>query len=150
MDLSLTAASDRLPFSGMGLFKASRLDDAHEQIARLVNPHRITVLSDRERLNVEFDGIRGEDLSFFHIQYGAGVDVKPDESKAYFFVQTTMEGSSLVLRAGMSIPRRKVTPSWYPPTDPTACELRQEPNGWSWEYVLLHWNATSRTCVAML
>jgi AraC-like DNA-binding protein len=84
----------------MALFKASRLDEAHEQIARLVNPHRITVLSEADRLNVEFNGIREEDISFLHIQYGAAVDVKPDESRAYFFVQTTMEGSSLVLRGG--------------------------------------------------
>ena len=56
------------------------------------------MLSDPGRLNVEFNGIRDEDISFFHIEYGANVDVKPDESKAYFFVQTTMEGSSLVLR----------------------------------------------------
>jgi AraC-like DNA-binding protein len=82
----------------MALFKASRLDQAHEQIARLVNPHRITVLADPDRLNVEFNGIREEDISFLHIQYGASVDVKPDESREYFFVQTTMEGSSLVLR----------------------------------------------------
>ena len=98
MNLSLPVASDRLPFRDMALFKASRLDEAHEQIARLVNPHRITVLSDPSRLNVRFDGIRDEDLSFLHIQYGASVDVKPDESKEYFFVQTTMEGSSLVLK----------------------------------------------------
>ena len=104
MSLSLPAAADRLPFSDMALFKASRLDEAHEQIARLVNPHRITVLSDPAHLNVEFNGIRGEELSFFHIQYGASVDVKPDESKAYFFVQTTMEGSSLILRGGDEYP----------------------------------------------
>jgi len=98
MNLSLPLASDRLPFSDMALFKASRLDEAHEQIARLVNPHRITVLSDADRFNVEFNGVREEDISFLHVQYGATVDVKPDESRAYFFVQTTMEGSSLVLR----------------------------------------------------
>jgi AraC-like DNA-binding protein len=100
MNLQLPAASDRLPFSDMALFKASRLDEAHEQIARLVNPHRITVLADADRLDVEFNGIRDEDISFLHVQYGATVDVKPDESRAYFFVQTTMEGSSLVLRGG--------------------------------------------------
>ena len=73
MNLSLPAVSDRLPFSGMALFKASQLDEAHEQIARLVNPHRITVLSEPDRLNVEFNGIREEDISFLHIQYGATV-----------------------------------------------------------------------------
>jgi AraC-like DNA-binding protein len=97
MNLPLPTPPDRLPFSDMALFKASRLDEAHEQIARLVNPHRITVLSEADRLNVEFNGIREEDISFLHVQYGATVDVKPDESRAYFFVQTTMEGSSLIL-----------------------------------------------------
>jgi len=104
MNLSLPAASERLPFSDMALFKASRLDEAHEQIARLVNPHRITVLADPDRLNVEFNGIREEDISFLHIQYGATVDVKPDESREYFFIQTTMEGSSLVLRSRHEYP----------------------------------------------
>ena len=104
MNLSLPVASDRLPFSDMALFKASRLDEAHEQIARLVNPHRITVLADPDRLDVEFNGIREEDISFLHIQYGATVDVRPDESKAYFFVQTTMKGSSLVLKGGDAYP----------------------------------------------
>jgi AraC-like DNA-binding protein len=97
MNLSLPADSDRLPFSDMALFKASQIDEAHEQIARIVNPHRITVLSYPELLSVEFSGLTEEDISFFHIQYGAGVEVKPDESRAYFFVQTTMEGSSLIL-----------------------------------------------------
>ena len=97
MNLSLPAVSNRLPFSDMPLFKASRLDEAHEQIAQLVNPHRITVLSNRDLLNVEFNGISEEDIGLFSIQYGATVDVKPDESRAYFFVQTTVEGSSLVL-----------------------------------------------------
>jgi AraC-like DNA-binding protein len=104
MNLSLPAASDCLPFSDMALFKASRLDEAHEQIARLVNPHRITVLADADRLNVEFSGIREDDISFFHIQYGATVDVKPDESRTYFFAQTTLEGFSLVLRSGAEYP----------------------------------------------
>src|SRR5688572_6796204 len=97
MNLSVPADSDRLPFADMALFKASQVDEAHEQIARIVNPHQITVLSYPERLNVEFSGLTEEDISFFHIQYGAGVEVKPDESRAYFFVQTTMEGSSLIL-----------------------------------------------------
>ena len=99
MNMLLPATSDRLPFSDRALFKALRLDEAHEQIARLVNPHRITVLADADRLSVEFNGIRDENISFLHIQYGAKVDVKPDESRAYFFVQTTMEGASLVLRS---------------------------------------------------
>ncbi|MEO8466408.1 MAG: AraC family transcriptional regulator [Gammaproteobacteria bacterium] len=98
MNLSLPAAPGCLPFSDMALFRASQLDEAHEQIARLVNPHRIAVLSDPCRLNVEFNGIREENISFLHIQYGAAVDVRPDESKEYFFVQTTLEGFSLVLK----------------------------------------------------
>ena len=104
MNPSLPAASDRLPFSDVALFKASQLDEVHEQIARLVNPHRITVLAHPDRLNVEFSGIRDEDISFLHIQYGATVDVKPDESREYFFIQTTMEGSSLVLRGAEECP----------------------------------------------
>ena len=98
MNLSLPIVLGRLPFCDTTLFRTSQLDEAHEQIARLVNPHRITVLSDPGRLNVRFNGIRDQDISFLHIEYGANVDVKPDGSKEYFFVQTTMEGSSLVLR----------------------------------------------------
>jgi hypothetical protein len=148
MNLSLPAVSDRLPFSDMPLFKASRLDEAHEQIAQLVNPHRITVLSNRDLLSVEFNGISEQDISLFSIQYGATVDVKPDESRAYFFVQTTVEGSSLILAAEVSMRRLKVTPLWCPPIDPIACVLPQAPNGWLWGYALPRWNATSRSCVA--
>jgi AraC-like DNA-binding protein len=104
MNLSLPPVADRLPFSDRPLFKASRLDEAHDQIAQLVNPHRITVLSNRDRLNVEFNGISEEDIGLFSIQYGAAVDVKPDESGAYFFVQTTVEGSSLILSSRGEFP----------------------------------------------
>jgi AraC-like DNA-binding protein len=55
------------------------------------------VLSNRELLNVEFSGINEPNISLFSIQYGATVDVKPDESRTYFFVQTTVEGSSMIL-----------------------------------------------------
>ena len=104
MNLSLPAVLGRLPFGDTTLFRTSQLDEAHEQIARLVNPHRITVLSDPGRLNIRFNGIRDENISFLHIEYGATVDVKPDGSKEYFFVQTTMEGSSLVLRDKQEYP----------------------------------------------
>jgi AraC-like DNA-binding protein len=97
MNLLLPAVADRLPFSDKPLFKAAQLDEAHDQIAHLVNPHRITVLSNSDLLNVEFNGISEEDISLFSIRYGATVDVKPDESRAYFFVQTTVAGSSLIL-----------------------------------------------------
>lgn len=91
MNLPLPTPPDRLPFSDMALFKASRLDEAHEQIARLVNPHRITVLSEADRLNVEFNGIREQDISFLHVQYGATVDVRPDESRG-IFLRTNHDG----------------------------------------------------------
>jgi|SRR5436190_21169900 len=110
MNLSLPAVLGRLPFGDTTLFRTSQLDEAHEQIARLVNPHRITVLSDPGRLNIRFNGIRDENISFLHIEYGATVDVKPDGSKEYFSYKLRWKDPVWFYGTSKSIPHRKTIP----------------------------------------
>lgn len=99
----LTREAPTQPFADMALFSASRLDAAHELIARLVNPHQIRVLGDASQLHVSFSGVRDRQMNFLHIQYGAQVAVRPDESREYFFVQTTLQGASRVVSNGREI-----------------------------------------------
>jgi AraC-like DNA-binding protein len=101
--LSLAREAPTQPFADMALFSASRLDVAHELIARLVNPHQIRVLGDAAQLYVSFNGVRDGQMNFLHIQYGAQVAVRPDESREYFFVQTTLQGASRVVTHGREI-----------------------------------------------
>lgn len=101
--LSLAGEAPIQPFADMALFSASRLDAAHELIARLVNPHQIRVLGDAAQLHVSFNGVRDSQMTFLHIQYGAHVAVRPDESREYFFVQTTLQGASRVVADGREI-----------------------------------------------
>jgi AraC-like DNA-binding protein len=100
---SLAREAPTQPFADMALFSASRLDAAHELIARLVNPHQIRVLGDAAQLLVSFNGVRDSQMNFLHIQYGAHVAVRPDESREYFFVQTTLQGASRVVTGGREI-----------------------------------------------
>jgi AraC-like DNA-binding protein len=90
--------SSNLPFSDMPLFRASRVDQAQEHIARLVNPHRISVIREAEKLDVNFKGIREDAINFLLIEYGATVDILPGESGDYFYVQTTVEGFSALFK----------------------------------------------------
>lgn len=92
-----------LPFSDMPLFKATCVDQAHEHIARLVNPHRIRVLNEARKLNINFSGIREDGINFLLIEYGAAVDVRPEESRDYFYVQTTLEGASAIFKDNQQI-----------------------------------------------
>ena len=101
--LSLAREAPTQPFADLALFSASRLDAAHELIARLVNPHQIRVLGDAAQLHVSFNGVRDSQMKFLHIQYGAHVAVRPDESREYFFVQTTLQGASRVVTHGREI-----------------------------------------------
>lgn len=101
--LSLGYEAPTQPFADMALFSASHLDAAHALIARLVNPHQIRVLGDAAQLHVSFNGVRDGQMNFLHIQYGAQVAVRPDESREYFFVQTTLQGASRVVTGGREI-----------------------------------------------
>ena len=91
-------SSNNLPFADMPLFRASRVDQAEEHISRLVNPHRIGVIKEAKKLDVSFSGIREDDINFLLIEYGAAVEVRPEQSGDYFYVQTTVAGFSEVIK----------------------------------------------------
>jgi AraC-like DNA-binding protein len=100
---TLHVSPQNLPFADIPLFKATCVDQAHEHIARLVNPHRISVLKEAKKLAVNFSGIREDSINFLLIEYGAEVHVRPEDSGDYFYVQTTVAGCSAVFKDNRQI-----------------------------------------------
>jgi len=83
------------PLEQHRLFRSRDIDEAHQKIAKNVSPHRVNVLSNKELLDVNFKGIRLDQMMLVQVYYGAPVEVQPEQNN-YYFTQTTVTGSGQV------------------------------------------------------
>jgi len=78
-----------------GLFRATDVDDAESQIAKLVNPHRIDIVDSSKNLDVNFKGIKLAGMPVMNACYGAKVNVGP-ETGDFYFANITLSGSGKI------------------------------------------------------
>lgn len=88
------------------LFRVQSLDEAHEHIANILCPHKIDVVDNEDRLDVDFRGVQRNDLSLLNINYGAHVDIQPVGNDEFYFAQTTLAGSTCVYDNHQIVPTR--------------------------------------------
>ena len=88
------------------LFRVSDLEMAHEIIAEKICPHKINIIEDPDKLDVDFSGMLRKDLQLLNISYGAHVDINPTENQNYYFAQSTLNGTSCVYRKQQIVPTK--------------------------------------------
>lgn len=100
------------------LFRTRDLDEAREQVGRILSPHRLTSPNPRAAFDVRYQYVNLGDTSVMYAEYGGDVVIDPGALESFYLVGMPQAGKTLVHIAGQDIVSRPGYASVQSPTRP--------------------------------
>lgn len=86
------AVDEAEPLARHRVFRTSDLDQAREEVARILCPHRLALCGRNQRLDTVQNAAMLHDVSLHYLDYGAEVRITPGELQSFFLVQMPLRG----------------------------------------------------------
>ena len=85
--------NNKNPLNQYPIFESSDIEEAHDLIAKNFGPHSLSIMSCRQKMSTQYNGIFFSNGALLFNTYGADVQINPESNK-YFFTQTTLAGNT--------------------------------------------------------